>query len=632
MFMKSKYGFYKVATGNFITHVADVKKNKEEIITLIKEASDKEVNVLAFPELALTGYTAQDLFFHQELIEDEFKAIKEITSVIPESMIAFVGGIFSHLDKLYNVAFALVKDKILGIVPKSYIPNYNEFYEKRWFSAGKNVKNTEVFIDNGKTNFGTNLIFDLGEMKIGCEICEDLWVINPPSNLLSLKGANVIVNLSASNEIIGKRDYRKALVKTQSAKNYCAYIYCSSGFGESTQDVIFSGHQIIASSGHIIEENIDQKGLTIGLIDINRILNDRLKYKSSFEETSDEEFIYIKKNDEVVLNLLPQKVNPYPFILQNKSERKARSLEIIGLQAKGLATRLYNCHFKDTVIGISGGLDSTLALVVIYEAYKMLNLDKANIHILTLPGFATSDTTFKNVKNLLKAFNLSYKKINISKLATMHLKDLEHPLDLYDVAYENTQARIRTLYLMNYANMVNGLVIGTGDLSEIALGFATYNGDHMSMYGVNSSVPKTLIKVLLEDYGEEHPEFKKVLNDIIETPISPELVPSSDKNIGQKTEQILGKYDLHDFFLYNFIRNSFTKEKIFELAKIAFSNLDEKYIKDTLNLFMKRFFTQQFKRSCIPDGPKVGSVSLSPRGDLRLSSDLNFFNSINKDE
>lgn len=632
MFMKSKYGFYKVATGNFITHVADVEKNKEEIVKLINEASNKEVNVLAFPELALTGYTAQDLFFHKELIDEEFKAIKEICKIVPESMVVFVGGIFSHLDKLYNVAFALVKNKILGIVPKSYIPNYNEFYEKRWFSAGKNVKNAEVFVNDEKTNFGTNLIFDIDEMKIGCEICEDLWVINPPSNLLSLKGANVIVNLSASNEIIGKRDYRKTLVKTQSAKNYCAYIYCSSGFGESTQDVIFSGHQIIASSGHIIEENNDKKGLTIGLIDINRILNDRLKYKSSFEETSNEEFVYLKKNDEITLNLLPEKVNPYPFILQNKSERKNRSLEIINLQATGLATRLYNSHFKDTVIGVSGGLDSTLALVVIYEAYKILNLDKSNIHILTLPGFATSDKTFKNVKNLLKAFNLNYKKINISKLATKHLEDLDHSLDLYDVAYENTQARIRTLYLMDYANMVNGLVIGTGDLSEIALGFSTYNGDHMSMYGVNSSVPKTLIKVLLEDYGEEHPEFKKVLNDIIETPISPELVPSSDKNIGQKTEQILGKYDLHDFFLYNFIRNSFTKEKIYELAKIAFSNLDQKYIKDTLDLFMKRFFTQQFKRSCIPDGPKVGSVSLSPRGDLRLASDLNFINSINKDE
>lgn len=628
--MRSKFGFYKVGTGNFLTHVGDVKKNTDEIIKLIKKAEDEKVNVLVFPELALVGYTSQDLLFHKELIDDELSSLKEIIKLIPQQMIVFVGGIINHLDRLYNVAFALSKDKILGIVPKSYIPNYNEFYEKRWFSAGISVKNQEIIIEKEHIPFGVDLIFDLGEMKLGAEICEDLWAINPPSNNLCLSGTNVIVNLSASNEIIGKREFRKDLVKVQSAKNYCIYVYSSSGFGESTQDLIFSGHQLIANNGTIVAETLDKKGLTCAIVDINKVSNDRIKYKTAFDAKNDDNYRYIYLDDDSEIELLPNKVDPYPFILNDEKERIARSLEIISLQSKGLATRLLNSGFKDVVIGISGGLDSTLALVVIYEAYKMLNLDTSGIHILTLPGFATSLRTSSNVKNLLKAFNLSYKTINIKKLATTHLKDLNHPLDEYDVAYENTQARIRTLYLMDYANMVNGLVVGTGDLSEVALGFATYNGDHMSMYGVNVSVPKTLIKVLLSDYGKTYPEFKKALQDIIDTPISPELVPTSDKTIGQKTEQILGKYDLHDFFLYNFIRNSFTKEKIFELAKIAFPDVDESYISTTLDTFMKRFFTQQFKRSCIPDGPKVGSVSLSPRGDLRLSSDLNYINSINK--
>lgn len=629
--MNSKYGFYKIASGNFITRVGEVDKNKEEIISLIKEAKEKNINVLSFSELSLTGYTAQDLFFHKELIEDEISSLLEIIKIIPSSMVVAIGGIFSHLDRLYDVAFVLTKDNILGIVPKSFLPNYNEFYEKRWFTSGNNIKNTNILINDIEIPFGVDLIFSLGELKVGIEICEDLWVINPPSNSLCLNGANLIINLSASNEYIGKKEYRRELVKLQSAKNYCAYLYASSGFGESTQDLVFSGHQIISSCGYIICEKYNEIGLNYGIIDIDRIVNDRLKFKSSFEYKDDKNYRFINVNSPYNINLLPDYVDPYPFILNNVEERRKRSLEIISLQAKGLASRLYNSHFKDVVIGISGGLDSTLALVVIVEAYKMLKIDFSKIHVLTLPGFATSETTFKNVKNLLKALNLSYKKINIKELAKKHLKDLDHPLDKFDVAYENTQARIRTLYLMDYANMVNGLVIGTGDLSELALGFSTYNGDHMSMYGVNVSVPKTLIKTLLTDYSFKYKNLEKVIKDIIDTPISPELIPSANKDIAQKTEQILGKYDLQDFFLYNFIRNSFTKEKIYQLAKIAFKDIDKKYIKETLDIFMKRFFTQQFKRSCLPDGPKVGSVSLSPRGDLRLASDLNYLNSINKD-
>lgn len=629
--MNSKYGFYKIASGNFITHVGEVNKNKEEIISLINEAKEKNINVLSFSELSLIGYTAQDLFFHKELIDDEFNSLLEILKIVPSSMIVVIGGIFSYLDKLYDVAFILGKEKILGIVPKSFLPNYNEFYEKRRFTSGKNIKNTNVIINDEEVPFGSDLIFSLGELKIGIEICEDLWVIDPPSNSLCLNGANLIINLSASNEYIGKKEYRRDLVKLQSAKNYCAYLYTSSGFGESTQDLVFSGHQIISTCGYIVSEKYDEIGLNQGIIDINKITNDRLKFKSAFECKNDKNYRYINVVSPCNIDLLPSYVDSHPFILSNVEERRKRSLEIISLQAKGLASRLYNCHFQDVVIGISGGLDSTLALLVIVEAYKLLNLDFSKIHVLTLPGFATSKITFKNVKNLLKALNLSYEKINIKELAKRHLYDLKHPLDKYDVAYENTQARIRTLYLMDYANMVNGLVIGTGDLSELALGFSTYNGDHMSMYGVNGSVPKTLIKTLLTDYSYKYKNLEKVIKDIVDTPISPELIPSANKDIAQKTEQILGKYDLHDFFLYHFIRNSFTKEKIYQLAKIAFKDIDEKYIKDTLEIFMKRFFTQQFKRSCLPDGPKVGSVSLSPRGDLRLASDLNYLNSINKD-
>lgn len=630
--MISKYGFYKVATTNFITHVGEVNKNYEEIVKLIKEAKKENITLLNFSELTFFGYTAQDLFFHKELIDEELVLLKKLIKIIPSSMVVFVGGIFSYLDKLYDVAFVLTSNNILGIVPKSYLPNYNEFYEKRWFTSGLNLKNINIKFDDVEVPFGTDLIFSLGEMKIGVEICEDLWVINPPSNSLSLNGANVIVNLSASNEYIGKREYRKELVKLQSAKNYCAYLYCSSGFGESSQDLVFSGHQIIASCGEIINEKYDELGLNIGIIDINKISNDRIKYKTAFDCENSDKYRYIEVNLNSEISLLPEEVDPYPFILKDEEQRRKRSLEIISLQAKGLATRLYNSNFKDVVIGISGGLDSTLALIVIVEAYKMLKIDFSHIHVLTLPGFATSEKTLKNVKWLLRALGLDYKKIPIKDLATKHLKDLSHPLDLYDVAYENAQARIRTLYLMDYANMVNGLVIGTGDLSELALGFATYNGDHMSMYGVNASVPKTLIKILLKDYSYEKLVLNNAIENIINTPISPELIPSSSKDIAQKTEQILGKYDLHDFFLYHFIRNSFSKEKIYELAKIAFKDVDEKYIKTTLDTFMKRFFTQQFKRSCLPDGVKVGSVSLSPRGDLRLASDLNFINSINKEK
>ena len=627
--MKSKFGSYVIGAAAFNIKIADVESNKREIIRLIEEAKIKKVNVLVFQELTLTSYTAQDLFFHNELEEKTLKAIDEIKEHVDDSILVFIGGPFSVLSKRFNVAFALFNKKVVGIVPKSYLPNYNEFYEKRWFKSAFETEEKEVEFGGDKIPFGNDLIFDLGEMKVSCEICEDLWVMKSPSIDHALGGANVIVNLSASNELIAKKDYRSDLVRMQSAKLYCCYAYCSGSFGESSQDLVFANHSLIASSGRMIVDSYDELGLSSAIIDVEKLNNDRNKYSSSFD-TEIKKMRYIKLDSSFVSEVLPRQVK-YPFVVSDDKKRLARSKEIINLQAKGLATRLYNSHIEKVVIGISGGLDSTLALLVCLEAFKILKKDRKDILALTLPGFATSSKTLDNALKLMELSGISYEEIAIGEEAKIHLKSLNHPDDVYDVTYENTQARLRTMILMNYANYHNGIVIGTGDLSELALGFCTYNGDHMSMYGVNCSIPKTLVKTLVKDYGDMNEELRDVLYSIVDTPISPELVPSKDGKIAQKTEEILGKYDLHDFFLYHFIRNSFSKEKIFELAKATFDDVDEGYIKKTLDLFFKRFFTQQFKRSCIPDGVKVGSVSLSPRGDLRLSSDIFYSNSINEE-
>lgn len=627
--MKTKYGFYKVATGNFITRVGEINKNKEETIKLIKKAKKEEITVLVFPELSLTGYTASDLFNHDEIFNESLKAINEIKEEVDEKMIVFVGAPFKYLSRVFNCAFAISDHKIVGIVPKTFLPNYNEFYEKRWFNSSKDAFFDEVEIDGNKIPFGRDLIFDGEEIKISAEICEDLWVINPPSNNYSLNGSNLIVNLSASNEIIGKKEYRDNLVKSQSERLYSGYIYSSSGFGESSQDLVYSGHQLIYEEGKKIAENYDKKGLTIGVIDLNKINNDREKFKTSFEEIPAFKCRLIKVLTNQTNEVLPTCVNKFPFLMKDDEKRKERSHEIISLQAKGLATRLFNSHFDKVVIGISGGLDSTLALLVTLEAYKLLSLPLSNILCISLPGFATSSNTFNNAKKLIEISGASYKEIDIKEVSAKSLEAINHDLNTYDVTYENTQARVRTLLLMNYANKNNALVIGTGDLSENALGWSTYNGDHMSMYNVNSSIPKSLIKVLVSDYKYINKDLEEVLQAIIDTPISPELVPQKQGKM-QETELLIGKYDLHDFFLYHFIRNEFNKEKIYELAKIAFNELDESYIKQTLDTFFKRFFISQFKRSCMPDTIKIGSVSLSPRGDLRLPSDLSFLNSINE--
>lgn len=631
--MKSKYGYYKVSTANFDINVSGVEKNCDSIIKLIKKAENNNVNVLVFPELCLTGYTCNDLFYKQELFDLCKESISKIIKCIPSTMIVFVGGPFFYLNKMFNVSYALTKNKVLGITCKTFLPNYKEFYEKRWFCSSNQANFDQVEFLDDIIPFGNDLIYDLGELKIGCEICEDMWVINSPNINYSLNGANVIVNLSASNEVISKKEYREELVKMTSSKDYVGYIYCSSGQGESSQDLVFSGHQIIYQCGSYINSKINVRNdLTYGIIDVEKINNDRRIFKTSFEGEISKKCRFIKVNNEVEISLLPETVDPYPFILKDNDKRIQRSLEIIDLQARGLATRLKNINVSKTLIGVSGGLDSTLALIVIYQAYKILNLPFSNIYCLSMPGFATTKLTFNNAKKLIKLIGGTYKQIDIKKLCTQHLKDLNHPLDVYDVTYENVQARTRTQLLMDYANYINGIVVGTGDLSELALGFCTYNGDHMSMYGVNCSIPKTLVKLLVTDFGNKNQEFKKVLDSIVQTPISPELVPSKDGNITQKTEQILGKYDLHDFFLYNFIRNNYSKEKLYQLACIAFKDISKDYIKTTLDVFMKRFFMSQFKRSCLPDGVKVGSICLSPRGDFRMPSDTSLFNSINKKE
>jgi len=629
--MNSKFGFYKVGVGNFKIHLANVEENEKEILSLILKAKEDGINILSFGELSLTGYTCQDLFLKHNFIDDCYKSILEIIKNIPSNMLVAIGAPAIQNDKLYDCAFILTKDKILGIVPKTYLPNYNEFYEKRWFSSAKESVSNKIEIGNLSIDFGTNLIFKNGLMKIGVEICEDLWVINPPSNDLALAGANVILNLSASNEIVAKKEYRKNLVMMQSSKLYCAYIYGSNGFGESSQDLVFSGHSLIYQNGHLINESYDEKGLLSGLIDLDLIQNERLRYKSSFEDKPLKEYEYIGYGDDNEFSLLPSSYDAYPFILKDSEGRQHRCHEIIELQAKGLAQRLDSIHLNRVVIGISGGLDSTLALLVTLKAFEMLGLEKKGIYTLTLPGFATSNTTFNNAKKLISLCGATYEKIDIKKSAKLHLKDLKHSEHEYDVTYENAQARERTQILMDYANMHQAIVVGTGDLSELALGWCTYNADHMSMYNVNSSVPKTLVKYLIEEFALENNSYFKVLKSIIDTPISPELIPSKKKgDIAQKTELIIGKYDLHDFFLYNFFKNGFSKDKIFALAKIAFKELDEKYIKDTLNIFYKRFFAQQYKRSCLPDGVKIGSVSLSPRGDFRMASDIDVDNSFNK--
>ncbi|MDU4737054.1 NAD(+) synthase [Clostridium sp.] len=628
--------FIKVAAACPMTRVADIDYNLENILICLDEAYKNGAKSIVFPELAITSYTCSDLFMQYSLLE---KANLAIEKLIKKSagldMLIAIGAPLSFKNVLFNCAYIIFDGKLLGIVPKSYIPNYSEFYEKRWFSEGLGIIDEKVdFTFQKDVPFGTNLIFTSGRYSFGFEICEDLWVTIPPSSYLSLLGANIIGNLSASNELVSKKDYREALISNQSARCMSAYIYSSAGVHESTTDLLFSGHMLIAENGTMLKENERfqrNNEVIYSCIDVFRLNSERLK-NISFRDASrivpfEAEVINFNYMNTTIDNF-DRFIDKHPFVPSNAKLREERCKEIFSIQAAALAKRMEHTNLKKAVIGISGGLDSTLALLVVVKTFELLGLDNKNIVTITMPGFGTTDRTYNNALTLCKELGCDLREINIVKAALQHFEDIGHDKDIHDVTYENVQARERTQILMDLANKEGGLLIGTGDLSELSLGWCTYNGDHMSMYSVNPSIPKTLVRYLVRYVAEKESstEVSDTLLDILDTPVSPELLPKSDKGeITQKTEDIVGPYELHDFFLYHFIKNGSSKERIKLLAEQAFKDdYSKEEIAKWLDKFIYRFFTQQFKRSALPDGPKVGSISLSPRGDWRMPSDASF--------
>ena len=626
------YGFVRCASAVPKLRVADCKYNTGEIIKLISAAAQKDVELLVFPELCITGYTCSDLFFQSSLLtaaEESLSAIAEASR--GKNIVAVVGLPINIGNSLYNCSVAIYDGDILGAVTKTYIPNYGEYYEKRWFKSGKGLKGG-IALCGQSVPIGTNLLFaaeGIENFTFGIEICEDLWAAIPPSSRLALAGAAIIVNTSASNELATKNEYRTSLVANQSARCICGYVYSSAGIGESTQDMVFSGHSLICENGSLLIEG-DRFSLDSSLImadiDTELLVNDRRKNTSFSEGSSfDPEIIsfgmYERNKDD-----LERFIRPQPFVPNDDRELNSRCSDIFNIQAAGLVKRISHTKAKSLVIGISGGLDSTLALLVAVKACDYLDMGRKSVIGVTMPGFGTTDRTYNNAISLMGALGVTIREIPIAKATTQHFSDIGHDPDVHDVTYENSQARERTQILMDLANKENGLVVGTGDLSELALGWATYNGDHMSMYGVNSGVPKTLVRMLIKwtvRFGSLDSITTKILKDILDTPVSPELLPPDENdNINQKTEDIVGPYELHDFFLYYVVRCGFTPAKIYFLAKNAFSGVyDETTILKWLKNFYRRFFAQQFKRSCLPDGPKVGTISLSPRGDWRMPSD-----------
>lgn len=631
----NKLGYIRVAAAVPQVKIADVSFNIAEIKKTVSELEKKGVDIVVFPELSITAYTCADLFFQTALLEEAKSGLESLKDFSRTRDICFIVGIpLKKGNSLYNCAVVVCNGEIVGITPKHYIPNYNEFYEERWFSPGQfNV--TEININNAVIPFGMNMIYNYKGVSFGIEICEDLWVPVPPSSNLAKNGAEIIFNLSASNEQAGKHNYLLGLIRQQSARCRCGYVYSSAGSGESSTDLAFSGNGIIAENGTLLGQterfSLDP-GYIVRDIDVDIIRNDRLKY-STFSDNkavcSDEGYRFIDIKDYISSepsDLSPMRhISRHPFIDQDESRFKERIEEISGIQAWGLIQRLKAINCRHAVVGISGGLDSTLALLVTVKAFDMLGLDRKDIIGVTMPGFGTTGRTHSNASDLMHELGITAIEIPISDAVMQHFKDIGQDESIHDATYENSQARERTQILMDLANKYNGIVIGTGDLSELALGWCTYNGDQMSMYGVNTSVPKTLVKHLVGGYAriENNPKVREILTDIIDTPISPELLPAnSDGTIEQKTEDLVGPYELHDFFIHGMLRHSFSPEKIFLLATIAFAGIyDKKTIKHWLKTFYRRFFSQQFKRSCMPDGVKVGSVCLSPRGDWRMPSD-----------
>lgn len=627
------FGFVKVAAATPKIRVADCEYNAEQIIAQIIKASSKGASLVTFPELCVTGYTCSDLFLQKVLLNAAEKAVAKIIDKTKElDIISIVGAPIAVDEALFNCAVVIYKGEILGIVPKINIPNHSEFYEVRHFTSGSQITKYDYLNYAGQENidFSPNIIFacsNFSDFTFGIEICEDLWVANSPSTRLAKSGATIICNLSTSDDVIGKAQYRRDLVKIQSGKLCCGYIYADSGLGESTTDMVFSAHNLITENASLLAESKRfTTGITYADIDVQKLMSERRKTTTyTAYNSSDEDFVYrIYFDMPIKQTKLERKFEQTPFVPSNKSDLSARCEEIITIQATGLATRLLHTGIKNVVLGLSGGLDSTLALIVCVHAFDILGLDRKNIHTVTMPCFGTTKRTKSNAEKLAEAYSVSFEEVNITLAVRQHFADIHHDESITNITYENSQARERTQILMDLSNKYNGLVIGTGDLSELALGWATYNGDHMSMYAVNVSIPKTLVRYLTAYEAEKSDGvLKSVLLDVLDTPVSPELLPpDKDGKIAQKTEDVVGPYELHDFFLYYLVRFGFTPSKIYYLAKIAFNQkYDNATIKKWLTVFVKRFFTQQFKRSCLPDGPKVGSVTLSPRSDWRMPSD-----------
>ena len=626
-----KHGLITVAAAVPAVKVADVEYNVLEMEKLIANAEGEGVELICFPEMAITGYSCQDLFKEQLLLtkaEEGLMMLLDFTRKL--NIICVVGMPVQAGGLLLNCAAVIQSGSLLGLVPKTYLPNYNEFYEKRWFASAQDLNPTDLYIA------GTHILLSaepkvfqtVDGVKFGVEICEDVWAPLPPSNNLTMAGADIILNCSASDELIGKHNYLRSLVSQQSARTISGYVYASCGFGESTQDVVYGGNAMIFENGHLLAEGERfslQPQMQVTQIDVERLRTERHTNSTFINAQREAKAVVIDcKAVELPEFKMLRSVNPRPFIPQ-EAEMAATCEEILNIQTAGLAKRLVHTNCQHVVVGISGGLDSTLALLVCVRTFDKLGLDRKGIVGVTMPGFGTTDRTHDNAMTLMQTLNISQMEISIAKAVTQHFEDIGHDMKKHDVTYENSQARERTQILMDLANQLNAMVVGTGDLSELALGWATYNGDHISMYGVNASIPKTLIQYLIR-YVAGLPQFKaqnETLLDIIDTPISPELTPADEHgNIKQKTEDLVGPYELHDFFLYYFLRFGFRPSKIFFMARHAFGEkYDKETIKKWLTTFCRRFFNQQFKRSCLPDGPKVGSVSLSPRGDWRMPSD-----------
>lgn len=622
-----RHGFVKVAAATPDIRVADVAYNQEQICRLIDETASEGAKIVVFPELALTGYTCGDLFTQDVLLAQARKAICQVAAATEEKdALIFVGMPLAAEGELYNVAAALNRGKILGFTTKTFLPNYGEFYEMRQFREGPGEVRCICF-EGEKVLFGPRILFEadvMPDLIVSAEICEDVWSPVPPSIQAAREGATVIVNCSASDETIGKAAYRKSLIEGQSARLMAAYIYANAGEGESTTDLVFGGHNIISENGTTLAEGERFKnGVVYAQIDVKRLISERRK-NTTFKAARERYLARVPFRLELTETKLTRKFPSRPFVPDAKEERDRRCEEILTIQAMGLKKRMAHTHARSAVVGISGGLDSTLAILVTARAFDMLGMDRSQIIAVTMPCFGTTDRTYNNACQMALKLGAQLREVRIADSVESHFRDIGHDIEDHSVTYENSQARERTQVLMDISNQTGGLVVGTGDMSELALGWATYNGDHMSMYGVNASVPKTLVRHLVQYCAdtEKDREMKDVLYDVLDTPVSPELLPPKDGQIAQKTEDLVGPYELHDFYLYYFLRFGYEPSKIYRIAREAFAGeYDEETIYKWLHTFCRRFFSQQFKRSCLPDGPKVGTVALSPRGDWRMPSD-----------